>query len=154
MKLSDIKYIAIHASATKPTMNVDARWIQDLHRKKGWSEIGYHYVICRDGFIERGGRMMYERGAHVRGFNNVSIGVCLVGGIDNYGRPENNYTKAQFKALKDLLIEFRMFLPDAIIQGHRDFYGDTNEDGVIDSRDWLKDCPCFEVRDWMAEAGL
>lgn len=142
MTPQDVKYIAIHAAATKPGMDIGAKEIQEWHRERGWSEIGYHYVIRRDGYLERGGRMLYEQGAHVAGWNHCSVGICLVGGIDNNGLPQNNFTPNQYTTLEDLLIELRMFYPDAVIQGHRDF------------PDVRKACPCFDVKTWLQEVGL
>ena len=142
MNLSDIKYIAIHCAATPPHVNVGAVEITRWHKARGWSDIGYHYVIRRNGVIEKGGRMMDERGAHVKGFNNVSIGICLVGGVDAHQMAEDNFTDDQFRALKELLRELRLIFPKAIIQGHRDF------------PDVRKACPSFEVKDWLEKEGI
>ena len=65
-------------------------------------------------------------------------------------KSECNYTGAQFAALAELVkkLQAKHNVPDNAIKGHRDWFGDTNGDGKIDSRDWLKDCPCFDVRTW------
>lgn len=155
MNASDVKFIAIHCSATKPSVNVDAAMIDRWHRKQGWLQIGYHFVITRAGKVEKG-RPLGMQGAHVAGFNDRSIGICLAGGIgESSDRPENNFTDDQFAALGELLNELRPQFPaDVVVQGHRDFFGDTNKDGVIDRRDWLKDCPCFDVKSWVKETGV
>lgn len=155
MNASDVKFIAIHCSASKPSAKVDAADIDRMHRKKGWLQIGYHFVITRTGKVETG-RPLWMQGAHVAGFNDCSIGICLAGGLnETTGKPENNFTDDQFAALTILLNELRPKFPiDVVVQGHRDFFGDTNKDGQINSRDWLKDCPCFDVQQWMEETGV
>lgn len=105
-------------------------------RGNGWADIGYHYVIRRDGALEDG-RPNQEVGAHVEGHNKTSIGICLVGGKGASGLPAFNCTRAQMTTLRALV----KFLKDQYdisprrILGHRDF---TNK----------KECPCFDVRHW------
>ena len=83
-------------------------------------------------------------GAHVAGFNENSIGICMVGGVsaDDISKAENNFTKEQFASLKQLLIDLKIRYPQATIQGHRDFPGVK------------KACPSFDVRAWLKEAGI
>jgi len=119
-------------------MDVGAYEIDRWHRQKGYFRIGYHFVIRRDGTIEKG-RALDEIGAHVQGYNNKSIGICMVGGTDPQGRPENNFTPEQFDKLKFLLQALTADYPKAIVQGHRDFPGVK------------KDCPCFDVKKWWEE---
>lgn len=128
-------FIAIHCSATKPGMNIGASEIRQWHKDKGWEDIGYHYVIRRDGTLENG-RDLNAVGAHVAGFNSRSVGICLVGGISDLGHSENNFTKEQFQTLETLVKKLTKVWPHAIVQGHRDF------------PNVKKDCPCFDVRDW------
>lgn len=148
--MRDIKYIIIHCSATKanidanitlPGEDVGAREIRRWHLERGFADIGYHYVIRRDGQVEAG-RPLEKAGAHVQGFNANSVGICLVGGLDAKGRAENNFEPAQWKALKDLVAKLRNRFPLAVLRGHRDF------------PDVKKDCPCFDVRQWAAGEGL
>ena len=146
-------YIAIHCSATKPTKDIGEDEIRAMHTARGWSDIGYNAVIRRDGRIEIGRPLDYA-GAHIKEFNLLALGVCLVGGVGLNGKPENNFTPEQFESLEDLLRLLDRVYPGTIIRGHRDFFGDTNNDGVIDSRDWLKDCPCFDVQAWVKERGI
>lgn len=136
-------FIAIHCSATGPKQNVGAKDIDKWHRAKGWACIGYHYVIRRDGTVEEG-REETVVGAHVQGWNEVSLGVCMVGGVnaDDINKAENNFTEAQFASLKQLLVDLKVRYPKAKIQGHRDF------------PDVKKACPSFEVKDWLKSVGL
>jgi N-acetylmuramoyl-L-alanine amidase len=106
-------------------------------RGKGWSDIGYHWVIRRDGTIEPG-RKESSLGAHVAGENYGNIGICLVGGVNAKGTPINNFTVEQMASLRWLLIEVigRWGIHESEIKGHRDHPGVT------------KACPCFDVREW------
>ena len=132
----DTDFIVIHCSATTPSMtHVDAKEIDRWHRQRGWRKIGYHFVIRRDGIVEEG-RELGEVGAHAKGFNSKSVGICLVGGIDEEGNPENNYTDEQWKALEELVNQMLLPYPDAEVLGH------------CDLPDVKKACPCFNVREW------
>ena len=129
----ETEYIVIHCSATKASMNTDAKEIDRWHRQRGWRKIGYHWVIRRDGVVEEG-RDLGEVGAHAKGFNHNSVGICMVGGIDDKGEPENNYTEEQWKALEQLVWQMKLPYPDAEVLGH------------CDLPDVKKACPCFDVR--------
>lgn len=148
-----IKFLTIHCSATPGSRDIGAKEITSMHVQRGFRTIGYHHIVRRDGTVELG-RPETETGAHVEGFNKDNLGICLVGGVNAAGKPENNYTSAQLVALAKLVarLQAKYGLPDSAIKGHRDWFGDTNKDGRIDSRDWLKDCPCFDVRSWWASA--
>lgn len=125
-----------------------------MHLKRGFKTIGYHFVIRRNGKIETG-RGINEIGAHVSGYNSVSIGVSLVGGVaKGTGKAENNYTAGQFATLAALLRDLKRKYPLAKIVGHRDLSPDTNGDGKISKYEWVKDCPCFEVADFVKENKL
>lgn len=144
-----INRVVVHCSATKPSVAVDASVIDRWHRAKGWLKIGYHYVILRNGKLEKG-RQDNEAGAHVAGFNKDSLGVCMVGGLsESTGKPEDNYTEAQYETLRGLLLKLTEESPTiSDICGHRDLSPDLNKDGVIQKTEWLKACPCFDVRGW------
>lgn len=128
-------FIVVHCSATSASMDIGAEEIRRWHRERNFIDIGYHYVIRRDGSIESG-RDLYVPGAHVSGFNSRSVGICLVGGSSGNGRSENNFTPAQFAALEKIIKDLAKIWPDAIVQGHRDF------------PNVVKDCPSFDVREW------
>lgn len=137
MKVEDVKLIVIHCSATKASQKVGAKEINNWHQRQGWLKIGYHFVIKRDGTVETG-RKLNEPGAHASGVNQKSLGICLVGGLDTAGNPENNFNAVQFEALENLLIDLKAQFPHVTqIIGHRDVFGVK------------KACPCFDVREWL-----
>lgn len=129
------KYLVVHCAATKPTMDIGLREIRQWHRERGWLDIGYHFVIRRDGTVETG-RPHDVIGAHVEGHNYESLGICMAGGIDAKGKPENNFTPAQFESLRALLDKLKADYPSAKIVGHRDL-------------DPKKACPSFDVASWL-----
>lgn len=144
MTPAQVKYIVVHCSATQASADIGAKEIDRWHRERGMFSIGYHLVIRRDGTPEKG-RELDQPGAHARGFNERSIGVCLVGGIkivDGKQLPENNFTDEQFKTLQEALTYLKQRFPGAEILGHRDL------------PNVKKDCPCFDVRTWTKKVGL
>lgn len=141
-------YIVVHCSATKPGMDIGAKEIGEWHKKNGWSGIGYHLVIRRDGTVEEG-RPLDDVGAHVKDYNSDSVGVCMVGGVGEDGKAQNNFTPLQFKTLKDIIRWLRVKYKKAHICGHRDLSPDLNQDGKITSNEWIKECPSFDVEEWM-----
>lgn len=147
MKPSNIKYIVIHCSATKAQQDIGRNTIADWHKAKGWNDIGYHFVIRRNGTLEMG-RPLSDVGAHAYGYNRMSWGVCMVGGLDYLSKPYDNFTDAQFATLKTVIQVLKAIAPDAEVLGHRDLSPDINNDGVIDKWEWLKACPCFDVKTW------
>jgi N-acetyl-anhydromuramyl-L-alanine amidase AmpD len=119
-------------------MDIGVSEIRQWHLRNGWSDIGYHYVIRRDGTLEVG-RLEDEVGAHVAGVNWESVGVCLVGGVNDSNRPDCNFTSHQWRELELLIASLARRYPQAVVQGHRDF---PNVD---------KACPCFDVGAWWGE---
>lgn len=134
-----INKIIIHCSASEFG---NAQRIREWHLEKGWSDIGYHYVInngkvfkddkinqiVQDGFIEKG-RDDSIVGAHTQGQNSNSIGICLIGNKD--------FTKEQFNSLNTLL--------DSLLKAYNltknDVYGHYNFSS--------KTCPNFDVQEFM-----
>jgi N-acetyl-anhydromuramyl-L-alanine amidase AmpD len=118
-------------------MDVGVAEITDWHKKRGFTTIGYHYVIRRNGKIETG-RPIETPGAHALGANSDSIGVCLIGGVDanDKSKADANFTISQYAALVGLLTELRSkySLTKNDIIGHRDVRGAA------------KACPCFDVQ--------
>jgi N-acetylmuramoyl-L-alanine amidase len=126
-------YIVIHCSDTYETMDIDAATIRRWHvEERGWSDIGYHKVILRDGTIEQG-RPDTDSGAHAKNYNSKSIAVCMVGGRNDDDQAEDNFTDAQWQSLQEIVIDLRTRWPNATVLGHRDL------DGVT------KECPSFDV---------
>ncbi|MQB00681.1 MAG: lysozyme [Actinobacteria bacterium] len=130
--------IVVHCAATPSNMDIGADEIRRWHKEKGWLDIGYHYVIRRNGKIEEG-RHVLAQGAHVRGYNDHSVGICLVGGVDanNKRKAKDNFTVDQWISLGWLLAAMHGMFPDAKIVGHRDL-------------DPHKACPSFDVKERLA----
>lgn len=141
-----INTIIIHCSATIEAINYTVENIRQWHLKRGFKNIGYHYVIYRDGTINDG-RPISEPGAHCEGFNEHSVGICYIGGLDSNFKSKDTRTPEQKKALADLITYLKNLYPIKLIAGHRDFSADLNGDGIISKNEWMKDCPCFEVKD-------
>ena len=109
------------------------RW----HRQRGFLKIGYQFVIRRDGTLETG-RALEDVGAHTTNFNSRSVGICLVGGLDEQMKPEANFTPEQWAALEKLVKGLKSkHYPNAQVIGHRDVAA--------------KECPCFDVKSWWSE---
>lgn len=145
--------IVVHVTATPPNRDIGAKEIDAMHRARGWRGIGYHYVIRRDGRVEKG-RPENQVGAHVAGWNSVSLGVALVGGVDAAGRAQDNRTPAQKEALEKLLRRLVTKHAGASVCGHRDLSPDRDGDGIIEPHEWLKECPCFDAIPWAQSVGL
>lgn len=117
--MRNIKYIAVHCSATQPTATVSS--IQNYWKTQlGWKNPGYHFIIKADGEIVS--LLPIEQVSNgVQGFNSVTINICYIGGIDPSGKPKDTRTPAQKQSLLSKLKELKKKFPNAIIQGHRDF---------------------------------
>jgi N-acetylmuramoyl-L-alanine amidase len=138
-----ITEIFIHCSATRPQWmanNTSDQKFAEIKRwhveDNGWKDIGYHYVIDRNGQVVAG-RPIEQAGAHVRNHNANSIGICLVGGhggatTDKF---EDHFTEDQSKALWELLDDLTPKFPDAKIRGHNEAAN--------------KACPCFNVSEFV-----
>ena len=128
-----IKYIIIHCADTPAGRNDHAEDIRRWHKAKGWTDIGYHYVIDLDGTIEPG-RDVATAGAHTSGYNAESIGICYIGGrAENSKEPEDTRTAEQKASLVILLKYLRAKYPEAKICGHRDLNAN-------------KACPSFDAK--------
>jgi N-acetylmuramoyl-L-alanine amidase len=131
----------VHCAATGPKQDIGAAEIRQWHKAQGWRDIGYHWVIRRDGKVETG-RDERTVGAHCskQGMNNVSIGVCLVGGAvqGNPNKAEQNFSEAQYVALLKILKEIQGRWGELKINGHRDF-------------DPGKACPSFDVQKFLKD---
>lgn len=116
-----INEIIVHCTATPEGRDYTVADIRQMHKAQGWVDIGYHYLIYRDGSIHEG-RNVDMVGAHCQGHNAQSIGVCYVGGVARDGKtPKDTRTPAQKDALVHLLMQLVCLYPDATIRGHRDF---------------------------------
>ena len=116
-----IKELIVHCSATPEGKDYNVDTIRQWHLQRGFSDIGYHYVIYRDGSIHIG-RDESIIGAHCTGHNTNSIGVCYIGGCASDGKtPKDTRTTEQKQSLVKLLKELKTKYPQASIHGHRDF---------------------------------
>ena len=142
-----IKEIIVHCTATRAGVNCTVEDIRRWHKQQGWSDIGYHYVVYRDGSVHEG-RDVNIAGAHCLGHNTYSIGVAYVGGVDKDGKtPKDTRTPAQKRMLNDLLRKLVKQFPGSRICGHRDLSPDLNHDGKIEPNEWVKACPCFDAQE-------
>ncbi len=138
-----IDEIWVHCSATRPrwwqekTAAQKADEIRRWHvEDNGWRDIGYHFVIDRDGTVVEG-RPLDEQGAHVYGHNDNSIGICLLGG---HGSNENDaffdhFTSDQDKALRNLIDRLKGRFAIKSVRGHNEVAA--------------KACPGFDVQRWL-----
>lgn len=132
-----IEKIIIHCSATVEGVNVSTSTIKRWHvQGRGWSDIGYHYVIGLDGAIDYG-RPINRSGAHTKGENETSIGICYIGGLSESKRAKDTRTEAQKKALIKILKTLTHIYPEASIHSHFEFAN--------------KACPCFNAGEEYAE---
>lgn len=117
----NIKEIIVHCSATPEGKDFTVSDIKRWHLQRGFSDIGYHYVIYRDGSAHTG-RSEAVSGAHCTGHNTISIGVCYIGGMDSSNKnPKDTRTQQQKDTLQRLLRELKRKYPKAKIHSHKDF---------------------------------
>jgi len=116
-----INEIIVHCSATREGQEISVDTIRQWHIRRGWSDIGYHFVIYLDGSVHEG-RPLEKIGAHTIGHNSYSIGVCYIGGMNKeYTKAKDTRTTAQKESLKKLLMSYKNKYKDIKIYGHRDF---------------------------------
>ena len=132
-----INKIIIHCAATPEGKDYTVEQIRQWHttpkpKGNGWRDIGYHFVIYRDGSVHAG-RPIEQIGAHTSGYNANSIGICYIGGCAKDGKtPKDTRTEAQRSALVKLVAELRTNFPGATVHGHNEFAN--------------KACPSFNVQ--------
>lgn len=152
MRREDIDAIVVHCSATREGQDVRAADINKWHLERGFKLIGYNYVIDLDGTIEVGrpltmaGAHCNEKGFSGKSYNLHSIGICYIGGLDKKGKAKDTRTWRQKRSMQKLINKLVMEYPIKEIIGHRDASPDLNHDGKITSNEWVKMCPCFDVR--------
>lgn len=132
--MKKIKYIIIHCTATAEFKDLKAKDVDKWHKQRGWDCIGYHYIIDLDGTIEKG-RPETKIGAHCKGFNDCSIGVCYVGGLASDNKtPKDTRTNAQKASLLKLIKQLKAKYTNAKVVGHKDM------------PNVHKACPCFDAK--------
>lgn len=140
-----ITEIILHCAATPEGKDYTVEQIRAWHttpkpKGNGWQDIGYHYVIYRDGTVHAG-RPVEQQGAHCTGHNARSIGVCYIGGCTADGKtPKDTRTAAQKEALEALVRKLLKEYPGATVHGHNEFAA--------------KACPSFDVQAWAKATGI
>lgn len=129
--MRDINKIILHTSATKEGLDFNSNDIRRWHLERGFNDIGYHYVILLDGTIEKG-RDIEKIGAHCKGHNKNSIGICYIGGLDEFGKPKDTRTLKQKASLNMLIERLKKRFPNIKVHGHNEFS--------------KKACPSFDVQ--------
>lgn len=124
--MREINLIVVHCSDTPDDRHVTASDIDRWHRERGFNSIGYHQVILRDATMEQG-RPVEVAGAHVRGHNANSIGICLIG--------RHEFTENQMIMLEGLVRAYKSRWPQADVVGHCDL-------------DPGKTCPNTNILEW------
>lgn len=134
--MREINMIVVHCTATKALPSISVKDIRRWHLERGWSDVGYHYIVRTDGTIEPG-RLLESKGAHAAGHNAHSIGVAYVGGLSDAMQPMDTRTDAQKRSLRILIAglnaHFRTAGENLLVVGHRDL------------PNVAKSCPCFDV---------
>lgn len=127
-----INKIILHCTATPECRPTSVEEIRSWHVKgRGWSDIGYHYVVHLDGSVSEG-RPIERQGAHVKGFNKNSIGIAYVGGISkDHFEPLDTRTEEQKDSLYEIIMNLMKDFPEATLHGHNEFSN--------------KACPSFDV---------
>lgn len=131
--MRNIDKLIIHCSATRECDDsVNASVIDRWHKDRGWKGCGYHFIVLIDGTIETG-RMIDKVGAHVKGMNKSSIGICYIGGLERDGKtPKDTRTPQQKESLLLLIKTLNKIYPEATLHGHNEFSN--------------KACPSFDVQ--------
>jgi N-acetyl-anhydromuramyl-L-alanine amidase AmpD len=117
-----IKKAIIHCSASDIDSHDDINVIRQWHIERGFNDVGYHFFIKNNGVIEKG-RDIHVVGAHCKGENTNSVGICLHG--------NKQFSNMQFMALSRLLESLVVIFPEITIHGHNEFSSKT--------------CPNFDV---------
>lgn len=139
-----INLIVVHCSATRCDRSYTEHDLTTDHLRRGFSGACYHFYIRKNGDIKTM-RPVGRIGAHARGCNARSIGICYEGGLDEKGRPADTRTGWQRHSLRVLVRTLLLDYPGCRICGHRDLSPDLNGNGEIEPEEWVKQCPCFEV---------
>jgi N-acetylmuramoyl-L-alanine amidase len=116
-----VNEIVLHCSATRVTSNVSAKAVHSMHKRRGWSGIGYHYYVRKDGTVEAGRTVDYI-GAHVHNHNTGTIGVCYEGGLDKNGIIMRNGLSGKQRRVVIKLLRRLKDMYNATVTGHREHY--------------------------------
>ena len=139
-----VNLIVIHCSASRADRDFTEHDLETCHRRRGFNGTGYHFYIRKCGKIVTT-RPIERVGAHAKGHNNHSIGVCYEGGISSKGKMEDTRTAQQKHAMRVLLRVLLVDYPGSRVCGHRDLSPDKNGNGEVEPEEWVKECPCFDI---------
>lgn len=141
------KRLFIHCTATPWGKTYTRDQYLAMHKARGFSDIGYHRIVLLDGTVIQG-LPWDEVGAHVSGHNHDSAGLAYEGGLDRSGKPCDTLSLNPIQnAVMDREIEAALDRYHAIneLLGHRDISPDKNGNGIVDSFERIKECPCFDA---------
>ena len=130
----EIKILVIHCSATRCNVSFTVELLDACHRQRGFDGIGYHFYITRDGRVHAT-RPLEKIGAHAKGFNLHSIGICYEGGLDADGKPADTRTWQQRSSMRDLVYALCHAFGEVKVLGHYQLGADIH-----------KACPCFDAQ--------
>lgn len=148
MSKRHINHIVIHCTATTPNASVES--IQNHWRRVlKWNDPGYHYLYDKNG-EEHQLQDESKQTNGVYGHNHDTIHLSYIGGVDFQGKAKDTRTPQQVASMRERILDLRRRYPHADIVGHRDFSPDKNKNGIIDPWERIKECPCFDVREWLS----
>lgn len=142
----NVKWIVVHYSATPVESDFSSADIDEMHKRRGFREIGYHKYIRKSGRVEKGRDLSqpgrFEQGAHSKGENSASIGICYEGGVtaDNPNKGFDTRTPEQVESMIRVINDLLERYPNAKVVGHKDMPGAATQ------------CPGFDVSKWWSAA--
>ena len=168
MPRTSTEAIVIHCTATLAHQAHTVASIRAMHMVpkskggQGFSDIGYHYLLCLDGKTYQGRKPEDSIGAHVgtqrlpgKSFNLFTLGYSYVGGLRSLdAKPTDTRNPAQMKEMEAHCRKLLATYPNAVILGHRDLSPDLDQDGIVEPPEYMKQCPCFDAGLWAKALGL
>ncbi len=136
-----INKIVVHCSGGSQDATVEA--IKKYWKKIGWKRVGYHFIIDENG-VETQLESIENLTNGVKNHNADSVHVCYIGGIED-GKPKDTRTLAQKQKLRLRVNALKAMFPHAKVYGHRDLSPDKDGDGLVEQKEWVKVCPCFDA---------
>lgn len=130
-----VRFLVVHCSATRCNQDYTAEQLLRDHKARGFRTVGYHFYIRKNGTVTQHRRLL-EVGAHARGYNRCSIGICYEGGLNRQSKPADTRTPEQKARLEELLWKLHRLFPGAVIVGHGELPGVK------------KACPCFDCGEY------
>lgn len=146
---NDPKFLVVHITATKANSSLTPKDVVNYHiHTLKWGRSGYSRIIDWDGKIHKTWKIDLSDGLQPfemtygvgRFINPVSVNICMMGGLDEYGRPKDTRTKKQKASLEQLIKEIVIECPEIKVAGHHQFSN--------------KACPCMSVPDFCREIGI